>query len=87
MSSAAHYLKTFFDEKGIDPEETFEFTNDLGVWNLMPYGVVIEAILGAPAAEQAAIAKKIRIIDFKNGDVKDFLRHLGKALGAGKDAP
>ena len=43
MSNFTKWIDTFIEEKGIDLEQTFEFENASG-WNLMPYGVVVEAI-------------------------------------------
>lgn len=75
------YLKRFFGEtEKVDHESTFEITDRQGTWHLMPYGIVIEGIMAAPACEQAAIAATIRRIDFCNGDICDFLRHLGRGL-------
>jgi hypothetical protein len=75
------YLKTFFDEKGIDMEEPFTLEVN-GVAHFMSYGVVVEAIMGAAPAEQNGIANALRRIDFCNGDVKHYLRHLAMALAA-----
>lgn len=78
-TAATRYLRTFFEEKDIDREATFELEGPSGV-NLMSYGVVIEAILGAPQDEQKGIGDMIRRIDFLNGDVRRYLRHLAAAL-------
>lgn len=77
------WLDTMMDEKGLDLEQTFEFNDARGEYNLMAYGVVIEAIHGAPAHEQAAIKTMLVKIDFVNGDIKHYLRHLGLALANG----
>ena len=84
-ASSARYLKRFFDEKAVDRDETFQFER-AGEWHLMPYGVVIDAILGCGSDEQNKIAGTLRRIDFVNGDVKHFLRHLGRGLAAGVSA-
>jgi len=73
------WLDTFVAEKGIDLEATFEFDNDNG-FNIMPYGVVVEAIKTTTGIERAAIKTMIVKIDFANGDVLDFFRHLGRGL-------
>lgn len=82
---SAKYLKTFFEEKDIDRDQRFEVESDVehpsyGKHHSMTYGVVIDAIMGAPANEQKGIADMLRRIDFQNGDVKHYLRHLAKAL-------
>ena len=80
-NSFANWLDTFIAEKGIDLESTFEFENDNG-WNLMPYGVVVEAIKTTIGAERANIKNTIVKIDFANGDVCHFFRFLGRGLAA-----
>jgi hypothetical protein len=42
--------------------------------------VVIDAIMTTSVEEQKAIGDVLRRIDFVNGDVCDYLRHLAKAL-------
>lgn len=74
-----HYLKMFFAEKDIDQDEGFVIEGPSGP-NHMTYGVVIEHITIAPKEEQKAIGDMIRRIDFKNGDVKHYLRHLAQAI-------
>ena len=75
------YLKRFFAETDkVDPEATFTFEDSNGAWNSMPYGVVIEGIMGTGAVEQEAIANMIRRIDMADGNVRHYLRHLGKGM-------
>lgn len=81
MSNFTNWIDTFIAEKGIDLEETFEFENENG-WNLMPYGVVVEAIKTTTGNERAQIKNTIVKIDFANGDVCHFFRHLGRGLAA-----
>lgn len=76
-----NWIDTLIEEKNIDLEEIFEFENQNG-FNQMPYGVVIEAMKKAPEHEKRSIKDTIVKIDFANGDVKHFLRHLGNALAA-----
>ena len=78
------YLHTFFSEKKI-PNTLLEVAAPNGTPNLIDSDMVIEMILSAPKAEQDAIARNIRIIDFVNGDVLDYIRHLAKAIA--KDIP
>lgn len=78
----SNWLETMISEKGIDLEENFTFEDANGA-NVMPYGVVIEAAKNASAGEQAQIKNTLVMIDFKNGDIKHFLRHLGRGLAAG----
>ena len=75
------WINTFIEEKNINLEDTFEVEGPSGT-NVIPYGVIVEHILIAPKHEQANIKNVIVNIDFRNGDVKHFFRHLGKAIAA-----
>ena len=79
MTNATKYLKTFFAEKNL-PNVSFEVTSPNGTPNFMETQMVIDAIMQAPQHEQKAIGDKIRLLDFHNADVLDFIKHLGKAL-------
>lgn len=48
--------------------------------NFMNVGVIVEHILIAPKTEQQAIKNVLVRIDFNNGDILDFFKHLAKAL-------
>ena len=74
-----NYLKTFFAEKNL-PIVQWEIAANDGTLNFISNEVVIEHIAIAPAHEQKKIANVIRKIDFANGDVNDFLKHLAGAL-------
>jgi hypothetical protein len=74
-----NWIDTFVSEKGIDLEERFEVEGPMGT-NSIPYGCVVEAIKQTQGAERDAIKTTIVKIDFCNGDVKHFFRHLGQAL-------
>lgn len=73
------YLKTFFEEKGLGVV-AWEITSTDGTWNMLNNCVVLEAIDKASQDEKRGIANMIRRIDFANGDVNDYLKHLAKAL-------
>jgi hypothetical protein len=75
---AIKYIENFFEEKEI-PEVMFEIEGASGI-NYIPNTVVIEHIKIAPTQEQQQIANVLRKIDFFNGDVNDFLKHLAGAL-------
>ena len=75
----AEWLDTFVSEKGIDTEQEFEVEGESGM-NYIPLEVVIEHMKIAPAKEQAAIKTMFVKIDFANGDVVDYFRHLAKAI-------
>lgn len=73
------WLETFIEEKNIDLEQTFEVEGPSGT-NTMSYGVIKEHMEIAPAHEQEQIKNVLVKIDFQNGDVCHFFRHLGKAI-------
>ena len=79
MTNFTKWLDTFISEKGVDLNRTFTFDNDNG-FNIMPYGVVVEAIKTTSGSEQASIKSTIVKIDFANGDILHFLRFLGRGL-------
>lgn len=72
------YLKRFFEEKAL-PVVHWEL--EVGdVVHIITNTTVIKAILAAPRSEQEQIANMLRRIDFLNGDVNDYLRHLAVPL-------
>lgn len=74
------WLKTFIAEKNIDPELILEVEGpELGT-NLIPVEVLIDAICSAPRVEREAIRKMMIRIDFMNGNILDYFRHLAKAI-------
>ena len=73
------YLETFFAEKNL-PEVDWDLTDDNGVSHWIGSAVVLEHIAIASAEEQNKIADMIRLIDFRNGDVNLYLKHLAGAL-------
>ena len=77
------WLDRLVDEKGLDRDKVYEVEGPkdsfYGV-NLIPLGVVVDAIKAAPANEKAPIKDTLVKIDFLNGDVEHFFRHLAKAL-------
>lgn len=75
----AKWLDTFLEEKGIDLEQGFEVEGPSGV-NYMTVETVVIAMKSANANEQNGIKTVFVRIDFANGDVLDFIKHLGKAI-------
>lgn len=73
------WLDTFVAEKGLDTEHLFEVAGMSGT-NLIPLGVVVDAIKSTGSREQAAIKTMIVKIDFLNGNVLNYFNHLAKAL-------
>jgi hypothetical protein len=77
------WIDTFISEKGIDPEETFEVEGPSGM-NEIPYGVIIEHMKITSPEEQKQLKNMIVMLDFKNADIRKYLRHLGQAIAASK---
>jgi hypothetical protein len=79
MNNFNNWLDTFIDEKNININDTFEI-NKNGTLNIISYGSIIDHIKITSKQEQEQIKKTIVKIDFFNGDVLHFFRHLGQAL-------
>jgi len=77
--STREYLETFFEEKQL-PHQSWDITDQNGTMHYIDSDVVIEALLNAPPQEQEQAANIIRKIDFMNGDVNHFLKHLATGL-------
>ena len=74
------YLNQFFSEKDV-PDRDFTITDSRGVRHFIPNAVVVEHIALTSGSERKKIEDVLRQIDFRNGDVNDFLKHLAKAIG------
>jgi hypothetical protein len=79
MTTFANWFKTFNEEKGIDPETNIEVEGPSGT-NFMTLENVFEAILATSPSEQAQIKAMIVKIDFANGNVVNYYKHLAKAI-------
>ena len=74
------YLNNLISEKAnISMTTPIEVEGASGT-NFMNVGVIVEHILIAPKTEQEAIKNVLVKIDFNNGDILDFFKHLAKAL-------
>jgi hypothetical protein len=74
------WIDTLIEEKGIDAEsEIFEVEGASGM-NIIPLGCVIEAIKSASTNEQKAIKTMLVKIDFVNGNICDYFKHLAQAI-------
>jgi len=76
------YLRDFFAEKDL-PEVEWELTDDNGETHFIGNLVVLEHIAQTNEDEATRIGDVIRRIDFANGDVNHFLKHLAGALITG----
>ncbi|NBW99122.1 hypothetical protein EBR03_06080 [bacterium] len=70
------WLVTFCEEKEIDLSEPVIAGDN----TQLQIGDVLTCIMSAPTHEQEQIKKTLVLIDFKNGNVLDYLSHLAKAL-------
>lgn len=79
MTSFNNYLDTLVQEKGIDPDQQIEVQGPSGL-NIMPLSVVLDAIKSTSSQEKKSIRDMLIKIDFQNGDVVDYFRHLAQAI-------
>lgn len=73
------WLDTFIEEKGIDLEQVIEIKTETNI-HYFEVGNIIANIKATTPEEQAGIKDMIVKIDFHNGDVVDYFRHLAQAL-------
>ena len=75
-----NYLNNLISEKSnISMNTEIEVEGNSGT-NFMTVGIVVEHILIAPKSEQDAIKNMLVKIDFHNGDVLHFFKHLAGAI-------
>jgi len=73
------WLDTFIEEKGIDLEQVIEIKTENNT-HYFEVGNIVANIKATTTEEQAGIKDMIVKIDFHNGDVVDYFRHLAQAL-------
>lgn len=73
------WLDTFIEEKGIDLEQVIEIKTKTNT-HCLEVGNIIENIKATTPDEQVGIKNMIVKIDFHNGDVVGYFRHLAHAL-------
>ena len=73
------WIDTLLDEKGIDSEERIEVEGPSGT-NSIPVGMLVDMMKSAPKHERDAIKTMIVRIDFVNGNILDYFRHLAQAV-------
>lgn len=73
------WLDTFITEKGLDLEQVLTVKGASGD-NFIPLACLVDAIKAAPSHEQIGIQSMIVKIDFRNGDVLHYFRHLAQAI-------
>ena len=75
------WFETFIAEKNL-PFVDWEIQAEDGQMHFLHSGVVIEHILATSRDEQTKIKNIIVKIDFANGDVNHFFKHLATGLVA-----
>ena len=75
----ASWLDTLVDEKGYDTDDLIEVEGESGT-NLIPLECLMDTMKMAPRHEQDAIKNMVVRIDFCNGNVMDYFKHLAKAI-------
>jgi len=70
------YIKNFFEEKEIHYKE-WEIEHN-GSIHLINNETIIDIIKNVSTKEQNGISDVLRKIDFQNGDVNHFLKHLAE---------
>jgi hypothetical protein len=73
------WLDTLVSEKGLDTEQVLTVNGPSGA-NFIPLSIVLDAIKATSASEQAGIKNMLVRIDFRNGNVVDYFRHLAQAI-------
>lgn len=73
------WINTFINEKGIDRETMIEAEGPSGT-NFIPVGCLVDCMIGAPKHERDGIKRMIVMIDFKNGNVMHYFKHLAQAI-------
>lgn len=73
------FFYRFFEEKDI-PDRVFDVEDSTGMSHSIPNSVVVEHIAQASRREQKQIEGILRKIDFANGDVNHFLKHMAGAV-------
>ena len=80
MSTFTKWFETFLEEKNA-PIKSWEIESN-GTTHFIDSDVVIEAIKTTSGQEQAQIKNTLVMIDFKNGDINHFFKHLAHGLVA-----
>ncbi len=74
----AKWIETFVEEKGI-AHEILEVEGMSGL-NIIPVEALVEVMKSAPAHEQKKIKTMLVKIDFFNGNVLNYFKHLAHAV-------
>jgi len=72
-------LQRFFNEKDL-PFQQWDLTSEDGSFHIISNEAVIEHIMITSGSEREQIKGVLRKIDFANGNVNHFLKHLAQGL-------
>lgn len=73
------YLRDFFSEKDL-PEVNWEIEDSHGTTHFISNVVVVEAMTQCSKAEAKGLERMLTLLDFRNADINDYLKHLAGAL-------
>ena len=75
------YLETLIEEKGLDLEGTIIEVEgkDWGM-NMIPLGCVVDFIMSSGKDNQMSVKNTLVKIDFHNGDVMHFFKHVASFM-------
>lgn len=74
-----NWIETLVEEKNIDLETIIEAEGNSGI-NFIPFSVLLDAMSKANPDHQKEMKKTLVMIDFKNGDIMHYFKHLAKAI-------
>lgn len=74
------WINTFLSEKEIDLDEEITIEDQIGQTNWLTVGVVVEGMLNTTQAQQNGIKAMLVKIDFKHGNVREYLTYLGVCM-------
>tara|TARA_R110002020_G_scaffold226121_1_gene436514 strand:+ start:994 stop:1236 length:243 start_codon:yes stop_codon:yes gene_type:complete len=76
-----NYLETLIEEKGLDLEDTIIEVEgkDWGM-NMIPLGCVVDFIMSSGKDNQMSVKNTLVKIDFHNGDVMHFFKHVASFM-------
>tara|TARA_R100000544_G_C2166159_1_gene30019 strand:- start:41 stop:316 length:276 start_codon:yes stop_codon:yes gene_type:complete len=76
-----NYLETLIEEKGLDLEGTIiEVEGQDWGMNFIPLGCVVDFILTSGRENQRQVRNTLVKIDFANGDVMHFFKHVASFM-------
>jgi len=82
MSEIETYLNNLIEEKGTDLDTEIQIEGHFGI----TYKHLVEFITSVPKEMQKEIRTMLVKIDFKNGDVFHYLKHLAKGMAKQAEA-